>query len=178
MVEEINVKAIQKQKAESEKTKKVAERKAQKEEIKQEKMLKVKKNTCLNKSAAVPVPVEQPVVFSEYKDTFILTYFELIAKMASKYLKNVSEESLKKRLLTSRDLDKLLGYLTNLEIDNPILLLMITTVSHMLTDSIHNKVIKDAQPKPETSPSDMEIKQPEEKSNPSLYIEWEPNQLY
>ena len=86
--------------------------------------------------------------------------------MASKYIKNCSEESLKKRLLTSRDLDKLLGYLTNLEIENPILLLMITTVSHILTDSIHNKVIKDAQVKPEVAPSDMEIKQPEEKSNP------------
>ena len=78
---------IQKQKADSEKTKKVAERKAQKEEIKQEnKMMKIKKNTCLNKSAAAPAPKEQPVVFSEYKDTFILSYFELIAKMASKYI--------------------------------------------------------------------------------------------
>ena len=167
MVENIYVKAMQKQKAESEKTKKVAERKAQKEEVKQEnKMLKIKKNTCLNKSAAAPVPKEEPIVFSEYKDTFILTYFELIAKMASKYIKNCSEESLKKRLLTSGDLDKLLSYLTNLEIENPILLLLITTVSHILTDSIHNKVIKDAQVKPEVAPSDMEIKQPEEKSNP------------
>ena len=130
-------------------------------------MLKVKKNTVMNKSATTPAPAtEQPIVFSEYKDTFILTYFELIAKMASKYIKNCSEESLKKRLLTSRDLDKLLSYLTNLEIENPILLLMITTVSHILTDSIHNKVIKDAQVKPEVAPSDMEIKQPEEKSNP------------
>ena len=147
--------------------KKVEQRKKDKEEVKQEnKMLKVKKNTCLNKSAAAPAPKEEPIVFSEYKDTFILTYFELIAKMASKYIKNCSEESLKKRLLTSRDLDKLLGYLTNLEIENPILLLMITTVSHILTDSIHTKVIKDAQVKPEVAPSDMEIKQPEEKSNP------------
>ena len=143
------------------------QRKKDKEEVKQEnKMLKIKKNTCLNKSAAAPVPKEEPIVFSEYKDTFILTYFELIAKMASKYIKNCSEESLKKRLLTSRDLDKLLSYLTNLEIESPILLLMITTVSHILTDSIHNKVIKDAQVKPEVAPSDMEIKQPEEKSNP------------
>ena len=166
-VEEINVKAIQKQKAASEKTKKVAERKAQNEEIKQEnKMLKVKKNTVMNKSAAAPVPKEEPVVFSEYKDSFILTYFELIAKLASKYIKNCDESSLKTRLLTSRDLDTLLSYLTNLEIENPILLLMITTVSHILTDSIHNKVIKDAQVKPEVAPSDMEIKQPEEKSNP------------
>ena len=89
--------------------------------------------------------------------------------MASKYIKNCSEETLKKRLLTSADLSKLLSYLTNLEIENPILLLMITTVSHILTDSIHNKVIKDAQVKPEVAPAaghDMEIKQPEEKSNP------------
>ena len=43
---------------------------------------------------------------------------------------------------------------------------MMTTVSHILTDSIHDKVFKDAQVKPETIPSDMEIKQPEEKSNP------------
>ncbi len=43
---------------------------------------------------------------------------------------------------------------------------MITTVSHILTDSIHNKVIRDAQVKPAVSPNDMEIKQPEEKSNP------------
>ena len=167
MVEEIDIKTIQKAKANAEKVKKVEQRKKDKEEVKQEnKMLKIKKNTCLNKSAAAPVPKEEPIVFSEYKDTFILTYFELIAKMASKYIKNCSEESLKKRLLTSRDLDKLLSYLTNLEIENPILLLLITTVSHILTDSIHNKVIKDAQVKPEVAPSDMEIKQPEEKSNP------------
>ena len=135
--------------------KKVEQRKKDKEEVKQEnKMMKIKKNTVMNKSATTPAPAtEQPVVFSEYKDTFILTYFELIAKMASKYIKNCSEESLKKRLLTSRDLDKLLSYLTNLEIENPILLLMITTVSHILTDSIHNKVIKDAQVKPEPDPT-------------------------
>ena len=163
MVEEIDIKTIQKAKANAEKVKKVEQRKKDKEEVKQEnKMMKIKKNTVMNKSATTPAPAtEQPVVFSEYKDTFILTYFELIAKMASKYIKNCSEESLKKRLLTSRDLDKLLGYLTNLEIENPILLLMITTVSHILTDSIHNKVIKDAQVKPEVAPSDMEIKQPE-----------------
>ena len=168
MVEEIDIKTIQKAKANAEKVKKVEQRKKDKEEVKQEnKMMKIKKNTVMNKSATTPAPAtEQPVVFSEYKDTFILTYFELIAKMASKYIKNCSEESLKKRLLTSRDLDKLLGYLTNLEIENPILLLMITTVSHILADSIHNKVIKDAQVKPEVAPSDMEIKQPEEKSNP------------
>ena len=167
MVEEIDIKTIQKAKANAEKVKKAEQRKKDKEEVKQEnKMLKIKKNTCLKRSAAAPVPKEEPIVFSEYKDTFILTYFELIAKMASKYIENCSEESLKTRLLTPRELDKLLGYLTNLEIENPILLLMITTVSHILTDSIHNKVIKDAQVKPEVAPSDMEIKQPEEKSNP------------
>ena len=155
MVEEIDIKTIQKAKANAEKVKKVEQRKKDKEEVKQEnKMMKIKKNTVMNKSATTPAPAtEQPVVFSEYKDTFILTYFELIAKMASKYIKNCSEESLKKRLLTSRDLDKLLSYLTNLEIENPILLLLITTVSHILTDSIHNKVIKDAQVKPEPDPT-------------------------
>lgn len=35
----------------------------------------------MNKSATTPgPPKEQPVVFSEYKDTFILPYFELTAK--------------------------------------------------------------------------------------------------
>ena len=153
------------------KAKKATERKAQKEEVKQEnKMLKVKKNTVINKAAtSVPPPQQQVVVFSEYKDTFILSYFELIAKMASKYIKNCSEESLKKRLLTSRDLDKLLSHLTNLEIENPILLLLITTLSHILTDSIHNKVIQDAQVKPDV-PNDggggLEIKPPEQNSDP------------
>ena len=171
MVEEVDIKSIQKAKANAEKAKKATERKAQKEEVKQEnKMLKVKKNTCLNKaSTSAPPPQQQPVVFSEYKDTFILSYFELIAKMSAKYLSNVSEESLKKRLLTSRDLDKLLGHLTSLEIENPVLLLLITTVSHILTDSIHNKVIKDAQVSvqpPVDGGGGLEIKPPEEKSNP------------
>ena len=89
MVEGIDIETIQKAKANTE-MKKVEQRKKDKEEVKQEnKMMKIKKNTCLNKSAAAPAPAqEQPVVFSEYKDTFILTYFELIAKMASKYIKN------------------------------------------------------------------------------------------
>ena len=171
MVEEVDIKSIQKAKATAEKAKKATERKAQKEEVKQEnKMLKVKKNTVMNKAAtSVPPPQQQVVVFSEYKDTFILSYFELIAKMASKYIKNCSEETLKKRLLTSRDLDKLLSHLTNLEIENPILLLLITTLSHILTDSIHNKVIQDAQVKPDV-PNDggggLEIKPPEQKSGP------------
>ena len=90
MVEEIDNKTIQKAKANAEKVKKVEQRKKDKEEVKQEnKMLKIKKNTCLNKSAAAPVPKEEPIVFSEYKDTFILTYFELIAKMASEYIKKL-----------------------------------------------------------------------------------------
>ena len=38
-------------------------------------------------------------------------------------------------------------------VENPTLLLMITTGSHILTDSIHNKVIKDAQVKPESDPT-------------------------
>ena len=61
MVEEINVKAIQKQKANAEKAKKANERKAQKEELQQEnKFLKIKKNTVMNKSAtSAPPMVEQ-----------------------------------------------------------------------------------------------------------------------
>ena len=48
MVEEIIVKAIQRQKANAETAKKANERKAQKEELQQEnKFLKIKKNTCL-----------------------------------------------------------------------------------------------------------------------------------
>ena len=170
MVEEVDIKTIQKAKATAEKAKKATERKAQKEEIKQEnKMLKLTKNTVMNKASSAPPPQQQVVLFSEYKDTFILTYFELIAKMSAKYLSNVSEESLKKRLLTSRDLDKLLGHLTSLEIENPVLLLLITTVSHILTDSIHNKVIKDAQVSvqpPVDGGGGLEIKPPEEKSTP------------
>ena len=57
MVEEIDIKTIQKAKANAEKVKKVEQRKKDKEEVKQEnKMMKIKKNTCLNKSAAAPVP--------------------------------------------------------------------------------------------------------------------------
>ncbi len=49
MVEEVDIKSIQKAKANAEKVKKVAERKAQNEETKQEnKMLKVKKNTVIH----------------------------------------------------------------------------------------------------------------------------------
>ena len=96
MVEEIDIKTIQKAKANAEKVKKVEQRKKDKEEVKQEKkMMKIKKKTFLNKSAAAPVPKEEPIVFSEYKDTFILTYFELIAKMASKYIKNALRNLLK-----------------------------------------------------------------------------------
>ena len=88
--------------------------------------------------------------------------------MSARYLSNVTEESLKKRLLTSRDLDTLLAHLTNLEIENPILLLSITTVSHILTDRIHNKGRKDAQVRAE-APIDggggLEIEPPEEKAD-------------
>ena len=105
MVEEIDIKTIQKAKANAEKVKKVEQRKKDKEVKQENKIMKIKKNTVMNKSATTPAPKEEPIVFSEYKDTFILTYFELIAKMASKYIKNCSEDSLKKRLLTSRDLD-------------------------------------------------------------------------
>ena len=44
--------------------------------------------------------------------------FEIIAKMSSKYITNCTEDSLKKRLLTSRDLDKLPSYLINLNLLN------------------------------------------------------------
>ena len=73
MVEEINVTAIQKQKANAEKAKKANERKAPKEELQQEnKFLKIKKNTVMNKSATSSIPDTQAVVakkeFVEYKD--------------------------------------------------------------------------------------------------------------
>ena len=97
MVEEVDIKSIQKAKATAEKAKKATERKAQKEEIKKEtKMLKVKNNTVMNKAATTPAPPQQQVVvFSEYKDTFILAYFELIAKMASKYIKSAVKNLLR-----------------------------------------------------------------------------------
>ena len=127
MVEEINVKAIQKQKANAEKAKKATERKAQKEEVQQENaLLKIKKNTVMNKSATTSL--QNPIVagpkkeFVEYKDAFILSYFEVIAKSCAKYISNCDEITLKKRLMTSKDLDHLLSYLLTLEIENPVIL--------------------------------------------------------
>ena len=86
MVEEINVKAIQKQKANAEKAKKATERKAQKEEVQQEnKLLKIKKNTVMSKSATSAPPVAGPKKeFVEYMDAFILSYFEVIAESCAK----------------------------------------------------------------------------------------------
>ena len=100
MVEEINVKAIQKQKANAEKAKKATERKAQKEEVQQEnKLLKIKKNTVMNKSATSGPPMVEPKKeFVEYKDAFILSYFEVIAKSCSKYISNCDEQHLRKGL--------------------------------------------------------------------------------
>ena len=123
MVEELNVKAIQKQKANAEKAKKATERKAQKEEGQQEnKMLKIKKNTVLNKSvSSAPPMAEKKKEFVEYKDAFILSYFEVIAKSCSKYISNCDETTLKKRLMTSKDLDPLLSYLLTLQIEDPII---------------------------------------------------------
>ena len=99
MVEEINVKAIQKQKANAEKAKKANESKAQKEELQQEnKLLKIKKNTVMNKTATRGTPaVDSKKEFVEYKDAFILSYFEVIAKSCSKYISNCDEITLKKR---------------------------------------------------------------------------------
>ena len=97
MVEEINVKAIQKQKANAEKAKKATERKAQKEELQQEnQLLKIKKNTAMNKTATTGAPaVEAKKEFVEYKDAFILSYFEVIAKSCSKYRSNGDETTLR-----------------------------------------------------------------------------------
>ena len=174
MVEEINVTAIQKQKANAEKAKKANERKAQKEELQQEnKFLKIKKNTVMKKSATSSLQ-NQPVVepkkeFVEYKDAFILSYFEVIAKSCSKYISNCDEISLKKRLMTSKDLDHSLSYLLTLQIENPVILLVITTLSHILNDSVQNKFIKELkaeQPKPvDTSAAGLDSKEPEQKSN-------------
>ena len=167
MVEEINGKAIQKQKANDEKAKKATERKAQKEELQQEnKLLKIKKNTVMNKAATSGPPVvEAKKEFVEYKDAFILSYFEAIAKSCSKYISNCDETTLKKRLMTSKDLDHLLSYLLTLEIENPVILLLITTLSHILNDSVQNKFIKELtaeQPKPVV---ELDITEPEQKSN-------------
>ena len=158
MVEEINVKAIQKQKANAEKAKKATERKAQKEELLQEnKLMKIKKNTVMNKTATSGTPaVEAKKEFVEYKDAFILSYFEVIAKSCAKYISNCDEISLKKRLMTSKDLDHLLSYLLTLQIENPVILLL-------------NKFIKELkaeQPKPvDTSAAGLDSKEPEQKSN-------------
>ena len=161
------MKAIQKQKANAEKAKKATERKAQKEEIQSEnKFLKIKKNTVMNKSATSAPPVAGPKKeFVEYKDAFILSYFEVIAKSCSKYISNCDEITLKKRLMTSKDLDHLLSYLLTLQIENPVILLLITTLSHILNDSVQNKFIKELkaeQPKP---PVELDSKEPEQKSN-------------
>ena len=167
MVEEINVKAIQKQKANAEKAKKATERKAQKEELQQEnKLMKIKKNTVMNKTATSGTPAVEPKKeFVEYKDAFILSYFEVIAKSCSKYISNCDEISLKKRLMTSKDLDHLLSYLLTLQIENPVILLVSTTLSHILNDSVQNKFIKELkaeQPKPAEA---LDSKEPEQKSN-------------
>ena len=171
MVEEINVKAIQKQKANAEKAKKATERKAQKEELQQEnKIMKIKRNTVMNKSATTSPPiVEQKRELVEYKDAFILSYFEIIAKGCAKYISNCDENSLKKRLMTSKDLDHLLSYLLTLKIENPVILLCISTLSHILTDSVQNKFVKELQAeqnKPaEASAAGLDSKEPEQKSN-------------
>ena len=101
----------------------------------------------------------------EYKDAFILSYFEVIAKSCAKYISNCDENTLKKRLMTSKDLDHLLSYLLTLQIENPVILLLITSLSHMLNDSVQNKFIKELkaeQPKP---PVELDSKEPEQKSN-------------
>ena len=170
MVEEINVKAIQKQKANAEKAKKATERKAQKEELQQEnKLLKIKKNTVLNKSATSSLQnqpvVEQKKEFVEYKDAFILSYFEVIAKSCSKYISNCDEISLKKRLMTSKDLDHLLSYLLTLQIENPVILLLITTLSHILNDSVQNKFIKELKAEHPKPIVELDITEPQQKSN-------------
>ena len=170
MVEEINVKAIQKQKANAEKAKKATERKAQKEEVQQEnKLLKIKKNTVMNKSATSslqnPIVAGQKKEFVEYKDAFILSYFEVIAKSCAKYISNCDEITLKKRLMTSKDLDHLLSYLLTLQIENPVILLLITTLSHILNDSVQNKFIKELKAEQPMPPVELDSKEPEQKSN-------------
>ena len=70
--------------------------------------------------------------------------------------------------MTSKDLDHLLSYLLTLKIENPVILLCITTLSHILTDSVQNKFVKELQAeqnKPaEASAAGLDNKQPEEKS--------------
>ncbi len=98
----------------------------------------------MHKSAiSGPPVVEQKKEFVEYKDAFILSYFEIIAMSCSKYISDCDETTLKKRLMTSKDLDHLLSYLLTLQIENPVILLLITTLSHILNDSVQNKFIKE-----------------------------------
>jgi ribosome-binding ATPase YchF (GTP1/OBG family) len=153
MPEEIDIKLIQKQKKAAEKMEKDAQKKKQKEENRQEtKTIKIKKNTVMNKAANPPAQIQpQKKEFSEYKDAFILSYFEIIAKSCAKYIANIDENTLKKRLMTSRDLDSLLSYLLTLQIENPVILLLITTLSHILNDSVQNKFIKEIRAQ-ETAP--------------------------
>ena len=71
--------------------------------------------------------------------------------------------------MTSKDLDHLLSYLLTLQIENPVILLLITTLSHILNDSVQNEFIKELkaeQPKPiEASAAELDGKAPEQKSN-------------
>ena len=71
--------------------------------------------------------------------------------------------------MTSKDLDPLLSYLLTLKIENPLILLCITTLSHILTDSVQDKFVKELQAeqnKPaEASAAGLDSKEPEQTSN-------------
>ena len=106
----------------------------------------------------------------EYTDVNILSYFEVIAKSCSKCITNCDETTLKKRLVTSKDLDHLLSDVLTLQIENPVILLLITTLSHILNDSVQNKFIKELQAEQPKPVVELDITEPEQKSNVYIYI--------
>ena len=67
--------------------------------------------------------------------------------------------------MTSKDLDHLLSYLLTLQIENPVILLLITTLSHILNDSVQNKFIKELKAEQPMPPVELDSKEPEQKSN-------------
>ena len=145
-MEEIDVKKIKQNKKLIEKQEKENEKNNKKIE---NKTIRIKKNTVLNKNQtpASSTPKPQIIPFREYKDGLISMYYDIISKMATKYIKNVNEISLKQKFVFSNDLNSILNYLLDYEIQNPLLLLIITTVSHITQDSVSNQLKKDIQQK-------------------------------
>jgi len=154
MPEEIDIKQIKQNKKLVEKQQKDAEKLAKAEENKTKtKTIKARKNTVLNQSNSNPKPSkeQQIIPFTEYRDGLITMYHDLISKLCSKYIADCNENTLKQRLLMSNDMNGLLNYMFSMNIQNPVLLLLLTTVSHITNDTITNKFkreIIENQPKP------------------------------